>query len=115
MLYRGARLEQALEWAAFHVEDMNVLEREFLAASTAFVEGEAREREAQRQRELNAAHKLVQAEKEYAEEQRKSAQRLRRRALFLAGSMVSALILALSLSTPGANRYQKRRLATACC
>jgi WD40 repeat protein/transcriptional regulator with XRE-family HTH domain len=94
MLYRGARLQQALEWAAFHVEDMNVLEREFLAASTAFVEGEANEREAQRQREVDAARKLVQVEKEYAEEQRKNAQRLRRRALFLAGTMVSALILA---------------------
>jgi WD40 repeat protein/transcriptional regulator with XRE-family HTH domain len=95
MLYRGARLEQAREWALLHMEDMNVLEHEFLAASIAFVEGEIREREAQRQRELNAAHKLVQAEKEYAEEQRKSAQRLRNRAWFLAGSMVSALILAI--------------------
>ncbi len=30
MLFRGARLAQAREWASFHEEEMNALEREFL-------------------------------------------------------------------------------------
>ncbi len=54
-LYRGARLSQALEWAAENPDQVNVLERSFLEASQNLAEKEAREREAQRQRELEAA------------------------------------------------------------
>ena len=54
-LYRGARLAQAVEWAEAHPDDLNALEREFLQASQAQAEREAVEREAQRQRELEAA------------------------------------------------------------
>ena len=47
-LYRGARLESALDWAAIHDPELNELEREFLEASK-----EASEREAERQRRAN--------------------------------------------------------------
>lgn len=96
ILYRGARLEQAREWAADHADDMNAQEREFLAASVAFAERKAAERETRRQRELEATRKLAKVEKERAEEQLKSAHRLRRRAFLLAGFMALALILALA-------------------
>jgi WD40 repeat protein len=47
-LYRGARLGSALDWAAAHDAELNVLERAFLEASK-----EASEREAERQRRTN--------------------------------------------------------------
>ncbi len=66
-LYRGARLAQAVEWAAMHPETVNVLERDFLDASQLFAEKEAQEREAQRQRELEAARQLAEAERTRAD------------------------------------------------
>ncbi|MBF8283025.1 MAG: hypothetical protein HW378_1940 [Anaerolineales bacterium] len=86
-LYRGARLAQALEWAAAHPAELNRLEREFLEASQALVEQEAAEREAQRQRELEAAQRL-------AETQMRAAEQLRRRALTLAAAFILALAMA---------------------
>jgi WD40 repeat protein/DNA-binding SARP family transcriptional activator len=76
-LYRGARLAQALEWADTHADELNELERTFLGASQAWAEREVAEREAQRQRELDAALKLAEAEKQRAEEQAHAAQQLR--------------------------------------
>lgn len=43
-LYRGSRLVAASEWAAAHDEDLNRLERDFLAASRAASEAEAERR-----------------------------------------------------------------------
>ena len=63
VLYRGARLAQAREWAAIHEEEMNAQESEFLEASVASGEREAAEREIQHQRELEAAQKLAEAER----------------------------------------------------
>ena len=88
ILFRGARLAQAREWAAAHNDDLNVLEKEFLAASVASGEREAAEREAQHQRELEAAQHL-------ADVQVKASQRLRRRSYFIAGSAVLAVVLAV--------------------
>jgi WD40 repeat protein/transcriptional regulator with XRE-family HTH domain len=88
-LYRGARLAQAREWVEANEEKLNATERAFLAASIEQEEHEAREREAQRQRELEAAHEL-------AETQRRTAKQLRRRAVVLLGVLVFALIAALT-------------------
>jgi len=88
ILFRGARLAQAREWAAAHNDDLNVLEKEFLDASVASGEREAAEREAQHQRELEAAQHL-------ADVQVKASQRLRRRSYFIAGSAVLAVVLAV--------------------
>jgi WD40 repeat protein len=93
-LYRGARLAQALEWTAANPDQVNVLERAFLEASQAFVDNEAREREAQRQRELDAARRLAETEKVRAEEQSHASRRLRTRALFLTIALVLAGVLA---------------------
>ena len=93
-LYRGAQLAQALEWAKTHMQEMNLLERAFLKESNAWAEKEAAEREAQRQRELEAARKLAEAERQRAEEEARNAEQLRRRALFLVGAFILAGILA---------------------
>ena len=86
-LYRGAHLAQAREWAILHPNALNAGEKAFLEASNALEQSEIAEREAQQRRELEAAQKLI-------ETQSRSAGQLRRRALFLAGALVVALILA---------------------
>ena len=102
MLYRGARLAQSREWAVVHADEMNPLEHEFLNASIAHSEYEVAEREAQRQRELEAARSLAEMQKARAdsenyraEEQGRSANRLRlrNRVIFIVGTL--ALILAI--------------------
>jgi WD40 repeat protein/transcriptional regulator with XRE-family HTH domain len=88
MVFRGARLALAREWAFTHAEDMNVLEHEFLTASQAWADHDLAEREAQRQREFEAVQKL--AESEYH-----AAKSLRRRAVYLVAVLGLALIAAL--------------------
>jgi WD40 repeat protein/ABC-type branched-subunit amino acid transport system substrate-binding protein/DNA-binding SARP family transcriptional activator len=107
-LYRGARLTQADEWANEHAEDLGSLERGFLRASAEAAETEASEREAQRQRELEAAQQLAWAEQRRAEaeheradeqrqradEQRLAAGQLRQRAFLLAVAFALAVLMA---------------------
>lgn len=112
ILYRGARLAQALEWAAEHAGDLNLLERSFLDASQALAGKEAAEREAQRQRELESAQKLAETEKKRAEEQTQSNRRLRQRAVFLATAFTLAVILALVAGIFWQRTIQANGLAT---
>jgi WD40 repeat protein/transcriptional regulator with XRE-family HTH domain/energy-coupling factor transporter ATP-binding protein EcfA2 len=86
-LYRGARLAQAHEWVSANEERLNTSERAFLTASIAQEQRDALEREGQRQRELEAAQEL-------ADTQSRAAKQLRRRAIFLAGAFVLAIVLA---------------------
>jgi WD40 repeat protein/transcriptional regulator with XRE-family HTH domain len=95
MLYRGARLVQLREWAQSHVDEMNSLEHEFLNASIKFTEREVLEREAQRQRELDAAKKLVETEQRRAEEQTLSAKNLRTRNRVISAIGLVAIVLAV--------------------
>ena len=102
-LYRGTRLGQASEWAAAHPGQLNALEQEFLVASRGLEEREAAEREATRQRELEAAQQVAAAaqraalaEQQRAEAQARSVRQLRRRAIYLSGALVVALVAALA-------------------
>ena len=120
MLYRGARLTQAQEWAETHQDEMNPLEHEYLNASTSWAHQEAVERESQRQRELDAAQKLARSEKQRAEEQSRSARQLKERARYLTGAFIIALIMAFTALFFGSQARQTavtaqndRRLATA--
>lgn len=87
-LYRGARLAQAHEWAFTNEERLNAAERAFLEASIEQEQHDALEREAQRQRELEAAQTL-------AETKSRAAEQLRRRAFYLVGVVVIAILAAL--------------------
>jgi WD40 repeat protein/DNA-binding SARP family transcriptional activator len=112
-LYRGARLAQASEWAEDHEGELNSLEREFLEASQELTQRREAEREAARQREIEVAQELAEAEKQRAEEKARSSRRLQWLALGLA-----VLLLIASLSTFFALRQTNRaehetRLATA--
>jgi WD domain, G-beta repeat len=87
VLYRGARLALAREWAESHPRSLNTAEKAFLDASIALEQNEIASREAQQQRELEAAQKL-------AETESRAAHQLRRRAIFLTGAFLLTLILA---------------------
>ena len=93
-LYRGARLAQALEWALNNPRQLNAQEQAFLNASKESSEKEATEREVQRQRELEAARRLAEAEHLRADEQASASKRLRQRAVFLVIALVAVLGLA---------------------
>jgi WD40 repeat protein/transcriptional regulator with XRE-family HTH domain len=107
-LLRGARLAQFEGWAEGSAVALTGAERAFLEASVAArEEREAEEKERQRH-ELEQAQKLAQTEKARAEEEKARAEverlraeeqttnaiRLRRRALWLAGAAVVAVVLA---------------------
>jgi WD40 repeat protein/DNA-binding SARP family transcriptional activator len=119
LLYRGARLAQTGEWAAGHVDDLNDLEREFLAAARS-------EEMARQQRELQAAQELAEAERRRAEaeslraeEQAQAVAKLRRRAISLSlalGALAALFLLAVWLGQTANRNAQEReaqaRLAT---
>lgn len=86
ILFRGARLGQAREWADLHKVDINELEIEFLEESIASSDREAAEREAQHQRELEAAQKL-------AESESRSSKKLHKRAIYLSLALLVTFIL----------------------
>jgi WD40 repeat protein/DNA-binding SARP family transcriptional activator len=103
-LYRGARLSQANEWAAGNEKALSTSQCAFLAASNELEQREAAEREAQRQRELQAALTL-------AKTQQHAATRLRRRNRVIIGAGVVALLLAGLAGLFGAQANQNATLA----
>lgn len=111
ILYRGARLAQSVEWASTHQEEMNDLEREFLEESRAHAEREAVEKEARRQRELEAAQKLAEVEGKRAEEQAQAASQLRRRAVYLRLAFFAAVLLAVAAGFFGLRSQQTSQVA----
>jgi WD40 repeat protein/transcriptional regulator with XRE-family HTH domain len=85
-LYRGTRLAQASAWAETHSDMLSSLEADFLNASRQLAREEEAEREARRQRELVAAQTL-------AETQKQAAAQLRKRAFYLSGAFILALVM----------------------
>jgi transcriptional regulator with XRE-family HTH domain len=75
-LYRGARLAQAQEWATANIARLNQTERDYLTASIDHEQHEAQEREALRQREVEAAQSLAAFKQQRADEKRKALHRL---------------------------------------
>ncbi len=113
LVYRGTRLVQALEWAKAHLEDLNLLEREFLETSKSIEEKAAAEREEQRQRELEAARKLAESERERAEGQTRAARQLRQRAFYLASLLFLSLILVITAFVQRNTANRQAHLASA--
>ena len=111
-LYRGARLAQALEWAASQPDSLNTLEQEFLAASQALAEREIREQVAQREEALEAARRLAAAECVRAEEQAQAGRRLRRRAKMLVVALIAAGLLAITAALFAGRAVRAERLST---
>ncbi len=110
-LLRGAPLAEAENWFNQRRVDLSEAERDFIQASLDWRERRAAEREAQRQRELEAAQKLAETERRRAEEQAQSAARLRQRALFLLGALVVAAVLAVVAVIFGQQARQNEKTA----
>ncbi len=119
MLYRGARLAEAVEWADGHAEDLNTQEQRFLEASQADAQAQ-QEAEVERQRrELRAAQTLAEeqrrraeAERQRAEGQAQAAGKLRRRAVVLAVAAAGLVILLAAALWLGQARQTQARLAS---
>jgi WD40 repeat protein/serine/threonine protein kinase len=94
-LLRGARLEQFDGWSAETGLALSSGEQTFLDASLESRQQRQAEEESRRQRELETARQLAETEHQRAEEQTQAARRLRRNAIFLAGALVVAAILAV--------------------
>ena len=105
-LYRGARLAQAREWHAANEEKLNESEQAFLAASSEQEYQAELEHEAQRQRELETAQKLAETEK-------RSAIRLRQRAIYLTLALGLAMLLAGIATYYGKESNQNAKIAFA--
>jgi WD40 repeat protein/DNA-binding SARP family transcriptional activator len=126
MLYRGARLTQAIEWADAHAQDLNIQERIFLEASLAEQQAQQEIEAARQRRELEAAQTLAEAQRRRAEaemrraeEQAQAVSKLRRRAVALAlvlGGLTVLLLVAVwldQLANRNARAAQEQaRLAT---
>jgi hypothetical protein len=115
-LLRGTPLAEAEGWLAEREDQLSQAEQAFIRAGMILREREAAEREAQRQRELETAQKLAeeaearrQAETQRAEAQAQSAKRLRRRAVWLAGVGVVAILLAVAAWLFGAQARQAQQ------
>jgi WD40 repeat protein/basic membrane lipoprotein Med (substrate-binding protein (PBP1-ABC) superfamily)/DNA-binding SARP family transcriptional activator len=105
-LYRGARLAQATEWGHANPERLNVLEQAFIEASQVLAEREVAEREAQQQRELEAARKL-------AETRAQANRRLRWLALGLSMVLLVAMVSAFFAVQQRARAERETHIATA--
>jgi DNA-binding SARP family transcriptional activator len=62
LLYRGARLAEAVEWRRSHSDSLNALEQDFLGASIRMQESEQRRAEAQRRKEIDDARRIAASE-----------------------------------------------------
>ncbi|HZM22969.1 MAG TPA: WD40 repeat domain-containing protein, partial [Anaerolineales bacterium] len=103
-LYRGARLAHAREWIIVHGDRLNPSERDFLAVAIEQEQHDALEREAQHQRELEAAQKLAETERRSA-----SSLRIRNRVIMAVGSIT--LILAIMTGLFGIQSNQNAQQA----
>lgn len=62
-LYRGAQLAEAEEWWQAHLAEVNILEQDFLKASTDLRDRESAAADARSRRELETIHKLAEYER----------------------------------------------------
>ena len=99
-LLRGPLLIEAQKWFDQRSLDLSDQERKLISASRALRERLAREERERQERDLEAARRLAEEQKQRAElseqrekEQQEAARKLRRRAMAAAGAAAAALIL----------------------
>ena len=112
-LLRGLPLTEAENWFGQRRNELNEAEREFIQAGLALRERQEAEREAQLRRELEVAQELAESEKRRAEEQAQAAGRLRRRAVWLVGAGLVAVLLAIIAGVFGLRSSQNAEIAVA--
>jgi WD40 repeat protein/serine/threonine protein kinase len=118
-LLRGAPLAEAEVWLAEQEQAgadrfyLSPAEESYILNSGVLRRREAAEREAQRQRELETAQRLAEAERRRAEEQTLSAYRLRRQALSLRAALIAAAVLFILAVVGGFRANQNANIAAA--
>jgi len=118
-LLTGARLEQFEGWALNTTVALTQVERSFLEASITERDQRNEAERTRQKRELENAQTLAEAqrqraetERQRAEEQSLSAQQLRKRAVYLTGALVIALVMAIAAIFFGRQAQTTSRLAT---
>lgn len=106
LILRGLLLEEALQY-----EDLNALEQLFIDASAKAAHQEEAEKEAVRQRELDQARALAEAERERAEESNRAAKRLARLAAAMLVIFLLAVVAAFWAARNGAIAQQNEMTA----
>lgn len=94
LLFRGLRLEEAIDWLENPNNHPNENERAFLLAGKSLKDKIANEREAVREKELKSAQDLARSEAIRASEQAQAAAQLKKRGTALRNALVGAGILA---------------------
>lgn len=79
-LYRGAKLEQTLEWANTNPAEVTPIEWEFLNLSQEIIAQEIKAKEEAQQRELEIAQRLAESAQKLAENERERASEQQKRA-----------------------------------
>jgi WD40 repeat protein/serine/threonine protein kinase len=110
-LLHGARLSQFEAWQQETGLSLTQTEQDFLITSLDARKQREAEEAARHQRELETAQKLAVSERQRAEEQAEGAQRLKRRAFFLAGALVLAAVLAAVALIAGRQASQNADIA----
>ncbi|MFN8386271.1 MAG: BMP family ABC transporter substrate-binding protein [Anaerolineales bacterium] len=111
-LLTGARLEQFESWSANTTVAISQNDRAFLEAGIRERDQLTEKERVRQQRELDAAQKLAVTERQRAEEQTHSAGQLRKRAVYLTGALVVALILGVAVLLFGRQAQASNREAT---
>jgi WD40 repeat protein/serine/threonine protein kinase len=101
LLLTRTRLDQFAAWAALTSLALSQDERAYLDASLAARQDRREAEEVRRQRELETAQQLAEAEHRRAEIQAEAANRLRRRAVYLTAALIVAAILAIAALAAG--------------
>ncbi len=111
-LLTGTRLDQFETWAGTTTVAPTDHERAYLDAGILERDRRALEEQTRQQRELDNAKKLAETERKRAEEQSLSAQQLRKRAVYLTGALVVAVIMAVAAVMFGRQAQASGQLAT---
>ncbi|MCP5010530.1 MAG: protein kinase, partial [Aestuariibacter sp.] len=110
-LLRGSRLDQFAGWAAGAKIALTQDEQGYLETSVTARDQRQAEEAARQQRELETARQLAATEKSRAEEQSQAAQRLQRRAVYLVGVLVVAVLFAIAAGLFGQQSRRNANLA----
>jgi len=114
LLYRGARLAEALEWRALQEDSLNSQERAFLDASVALATREEEAERARQQHELEAAQRLAATEQQRAEAASALVRSERRRgrvARVFSGGLAVVLVIAIATAVLALKQRDQAQVA----
>ncbi len=111
-LLRGSRLDLFSGWTAVSDLALTHVEKTFLDTCLTAQQERRTAETARQQRELETIRQLAETEKVRADEQTRSANQLRRRAVYLSGALLIAAVLAVAALLFGRQATKNERLAT---